>query len=105
MSWQKKWHRTEEGRRGLSGSEPYLDDGYQALISGGISWHGEPASGVAPGDFVHGGPGRCIGLVFVCHREVGHDDIHHVLLHLAVELHELNIHGTHGWWRCFEVKQ
>ena len=66
----------------------YLDHGYQALVRGRISGHGEPAGGVASGDLVDGVPGLRVGLVFVSNRQVGHDDIHPVLWHLAVELHE-----------------
>lgn len=66
----------------------YLDDCYQALISGWISGHGEPAGGVAPGDFVDSIPGRRVGLVLVSHCQVSHNDIHAVFRHLAEKLHE-----------------
>lgn len=66
----------------------YLDNCYQALISGRISGHGEPAGGVAPGDFVDSIPGRGVGLVLVSHCQVSHNDIHAVFRNLAEELHE-----------------
>lgn len=68
--------------------ETHLNDCHQALVSGGISRHGEPAGGIASGDFVDGVPGVRVGLVLVSHCQVGHDDIHAVLRHLAVKLHE-----------------
>lgn len=65
-----------------------LDYGDQSLIGGGVCGDRE-ASGWIPGcNLIHRIPRRTVGLIFICHRQIGHNHIHTIFRHLSVELQE-----------------
>lgn len=86
---EASWPRKPRAEKKLCS---HLDHSHEALVSGGVSWDGEAAGWVAAGDLVHCIPGPSVGLVFVHHCQVGHDDIHPVLWNLPVELCREHIH-------------
>lgn len=63
-----------------------LDNGDQSLVGDGVSGDGEAASGISACDLIHCIPCWCVGLVFICHRQIGHNHIHTVFWHLTVKL-------------------